>query len=245
MNKKELIKGLQDIGLEPGMSVEVHSSLSSFGQVEGGADTVIEALMECVGSEGSIFMPALRLSPELELTAEDKRLGIVTKIKVLPEDRQRSAMGIIADTFRMRQDVFTGDGIFQISGWGKHGSEAASGGLDYVLHNGGKGLLLGVDIYKLTAMHYVEGLIPQDISAISAPSAEVNSVYPPEEWFIETGRVPELGWYKIQNAALEQGIIRRQNIGECPAMFFDLWEVVGMYERALKDDPYSLFGVKK
>lgn len=245
MNKKELIKGLQDIGLEPGMSVEVHSSLSSFGQVEGGADTVIEALMECVGSEGSIFMPALRLSPELELTAEDKRLGIVTKIKVLPEDRQRSAMGIIADTFRMRQDVFTGDGIFQISGWGKHGREAASGGLDYVLHNGGKGLLLGVDIYKLTAMHYVEGLIPQDISAISAPSAEVNSVYPPEEWFIETGRVPELGWYKIQNAALEQGIIHRQNIGECPAMFFDLWEVVGMYERALKDEPYSLFGVKK
>ena len=245
MNKKELIKGLQDIGLRPGMSVEVHSSLSSFGQVEGGPETVIEALMECVGSEGSIFMPALRLSPELELTDEDKRLGIVTKIKVLPEDRQRSAMGIIADTFRMRQDVFTSDGIFQISGWGKHGREAASGGLDYVLHNGGKGLLLGVDIYKLTAMHYVEGLIPQDISAISAPSAEVNSVYPPEEWFIETGRVPELGWYKIQNAALEQGIIRRQNIGECPAMFFDLWEVVGMYERALKDDPYSLFGVKK
>ncbi len=245
MNKKELIKGLQDIGLRPGMSVEVHSSLSSFGQVEGGAETVIEALMECVGSEGSIFMPALRLSPELELTPEDKRLGIVTKIKVLPEDRQRSAMGIIADTFRMRQDVFTGDGIFQISGWGKHEREAASGGLDYVLHNGGKGLLLGVDIYKLTAMHYVEGLIPPDISAISAPCAEVNSVYPPAEWFIETGRVPELGWYKIQNAALEQGIIRRQNIGECPAMFFDLWEVVGMYERALKDDPYSLFGVKK
>lgn len=245
MNKKELIKGLQDIGLRPGMSVEVHSSLSSFGHVEGGAETVIEALMECVGSEGSIFMPALRLSPELELTPEDKRLGIVTKIKVLPEDRQRSAMGIIADTFRMRQDVFTGDGIFQISGWGKHGREAASGGLDYVLHNGGKGLLLGVDIYKLTAMHYVEGLIPPDISAISAPCAEVNSVYPPEEWFIETGRVPELGWYKIQNAALEQGIIHRQNIGECPAMFFDLWEVVGMYERALKDDPYSLFGVKK
>lgn len=245
MNKKELIKGLQDIGLRPGMSVEVHSSLSSFGHVEGGAETVIEALMECVGSEGSIFMPALRLSPELELTPEDKRLGIVTKIKVLPEDRQRSAMGIIADTFRMRQDVFTGDGIFQISGWGKHGREAASGGLDYVLHNGGKGLLLGVDIYKLTAMHYVEGLIPPDISAISAPCAEVNSIYPPEEWFIETGRVPELGWYKIQNAALEQGIIHRQNIGECPAMFFDLWEVVGMYERALKDDPYSLFGVKK
>ena len=27
--------------------------------VEGGAETVIEALMECVGKNGSIFMPAL------------------------------------------------------------------------------------------------------------------------------------------------------------------------------------------
>lgn len=245
MNRSELVKGLQAIGLKPGMSVEVHSSLSSFGHVDGGADTVISALMECVGSEGSIFMPALRLSPELPLTPEDKALGITTKIKVLPEDRQRSAMGIIADTFRHRPDVHTGVGIFQISGWGKHGKDAATGGLDYVLHNGGKGLLLGVDIYKLTAMHYVEGLIPQDISDISAPNDEVNRVYPPEEWFIETGRVPELGWYKIQNAALERGIIRRRNIGECSAMFFDLWSVVGMYEEALKTDPYTLFGITK
>ena len=245
MNKTDLINGFKNIGLEPGMDVEVHSSLSSFGHVEGGAEAVISALMECVGSEGSIFMPALRLSPELPLTPEDKTLGITTKIKVLPEDRQRSAMGIIADTFRMREDVCTGDGIFQISGWGRHGSEAVKGGLDHVLHNGGKALLLGVDIYKLTAMHYVEGLIPPDISAISAPSEEVNRVYPPEEWFIETGRVPELGWYKIQNAALEHGIIRRGKIGECPAMFFDLWSVVGMYEQALKTDPYALFGVKK
>ena len=245
MNKAELIKGLRDIGLEPGMSVEVHSSLSSFGRVEGGAETVISALMECVGEEGSIFMPALRLSPELELTDEDKRLGITTKIKVLPEDRQRSAMGIIADTFRQREDVFTGDGIFQIAGWGKHGRDAATGGLDYVLHNGGKGLLLGVDIYKLTAMHYVEGLIPEDIGAISAPNDEVKRIYPSEEWFIETGRVPVLGWYTIQNTALEREIIRQQKIGECSAMFFDLWKVVGMYEQALKNDPYSLFGVER
>lgn len=245
MNKAELIRGFRDIGLEKGMSVEVHSSLSSFGNVEGGAETVISALMECVGEEGSIFMPALRLSPELELTDEDKRLGITTKIKVLPEDRERSAMGIIADTFRQRRDVCTGDGIFQVSGWGRHGQEAAKGGLDYVLHNGGKGLLLGVDIYKLTAMHYVEGLIPPDIGKISAPGEEVNRIYPPEEWFIETGRVPVPGWYTIRNAALEQGIIRKQNIGECTAMFFDLWQVVGMYEQALKDDPYSLFGVER
>ena len=73
MNKAELIKELKNIGLEEGMEIEVHSSLSSFGYVEGGAETVIEALMECVTEQGSIFMPSLCFGPELELTEEDKQ----------------------------------------------------------------------------------------------------------------------------------------------------------------------------
>ena len=47
MNKAELVEELKKIGLQTGMKIEVHSSLSSLGYVEGGADTVIEALMEC------------------------------------------------------------------------------------------------------------------------------------------------------------------------------------------------------
>ncbi len=41
------------------MNIEVHSSLNSFGNVEGGAGAVIEALKEAVGADGSILMPAL------------------------------------------------------------------------------------------------------------------------------------------------------------------------------------------
>ncbi len=46
VTKTEIKKGLQDIGLSSGMSVEVHSSLSSFGYVEGGAATIVSSLME-------------------------------------------------------------------------------------------------------------------------------------------------------------------------------------------------------
>lgn len=35
-----------------------------------------------------------------------------------------SAMGIIADTFRMMPDTVTGDGIFAVSGWGRTANEA-------------------------------------------------------------------------------------------------------------------------
>ena len=45
MNKDELITAFRAIGLREGMTLEVHSSLSSFGLVEGGAQSVIDALM--------------------------------------------------------------------------------------------------------------------------------------------------------------------------------------------------------
>ena len=74
------------------------------------------------------------------------------KIMILPEDAPRTAMGIVADTFRQRGDVITGAGVIRTSGWGLHADKAAKSGMDYAIRNGGKALLLGVDIYKLTAM---------------------------------------------------------------------------------------------
>lgn len=73
VTKKELKESLKALGIENGMTLEVHSSLSSFGGLEGGAETVIDTLKELVTTEGSIFMPALRLSPELPLSEEDFR----------------------------------------------------------------------------------------------------------------------------------------------------------------------------
>lgn len=55
--KNDLIKGLKDVGVKKGQSIMVHTSLKSLGFVCGGAQIVIEALLECVGNEGTIMMP--------------------------------------------------------------------------------------------------------------------------------------------------------------------------------------------
>ncbi len=55
--KQDLLEGLQSIGIEKGQSIMVHTSLSSFGYVCGGAQVIIEALLEGVGEEGTIMMP--------------------------------------------------------------------------------------------------------------------------------------------------------------------------------------------
>lgn len=245
MKKIELTEELKKLGLKEGMEIEVHSSLSSFGYIEGGAETVIEALMECVSERGSIFMPSLCFGPELELTEEDRNMRITKKIKILPEDEPRTAMGIIADTFRRRDDVVTGAGVIRTSGWGLHADEATKGGLDYVIHNSGKALLLGVDIYKLTAMHYVEDIMPKEINDIFEPSEKVCNKYPSDEWLIECGELPVKPWYTIQDMAYQKGIIKDGYIGECKYMFFDIWDVVSLYRKELETNPFRLYGLER
>lgn len=243
ITKQDIINGLLDLGLKSGDEIEVHSSLSSFGYVDGGAETVISELKEVVGENGSIFMPALRLSKKLPLTKKDKSLSITTKIQILPEDCEYSAMGIIADTFRQMPDTITNDGIFRISAWGKSASEVKDG-LQYLIHNGGKALMIGVDIYKLTSMHYVEDLLPNDIKNYFPLSDEINSIYPPCKWLIEAGNFSVKPWYTIQNMAYEKGVIKDGLIGHSKAMFFDIWDVVALYEQELKNNPYKLFGLE-
>jgi len=53
-----LLSDLKALGLQSGMVVLVHSSLSKLGWVCGGAATVILALREVVGMEGTLVMPA-------------------------------------------------------------------------------------------------------------------------------------------------------------------------------------------
>lgn len=55
--KEDLINGLQALGVKPGMHLMVHTALKQFGFVCGGAQIVIEALLETVGSEGTVMMP--------------------------------------------------------------------------------------------------------------------------------------------------------------------------------------------
>ena len=241
ISKNHIVSELIRIGVKPGMELEVHSSLKSFGFVDRGAETVIDALKNVVGTNGSIFMPALRLSQDLPLTEEDKKNGVLRKIKVLSPEEKHSAMGIIADTFRLLPDTHIGEGTFAISAWGKN-ADKVNTGLQYLIDNGGKALLLGVDIYSLTAMHYVENNMPKDISNIFK-SPEMDEMYPPEEWYVENGMTPVHPWYTIQNMAHEKGFIKEGKIGDCKCMFFDISSVINIYKEELIRDPYKLYGI--
>lgn len=56
MTKEDLKKQLRDMGLLATDSVMIHSSMKAIGDVEGGADTVVDALLEYF-SEGLVMVP--------------------------------------------------------------------------------------------------------------------------------------------------------------------------------------------
>lgn len=71
--KVDIIQRLKEIGLESGDNVIVHTSLKSMGYVCGGAQAVIEALIETVGENGTIMMPTQswkNLDPETGVHGE-------------------------------------------------------------------------------------------------------------------------------------------------------------------------------
>ena len=61
----DLVAAFREIGLEQGDSLIVHSSLSSLGHVEKGADGVIEALLEVIGPSGNLMLPAFNYTRPL------------------------------------------------------------------------------------------------------------------------------------------------------------------------------------
>lgn len=55
----ELVASFRGLGLDRGLTVMAHSSLSAFGWVEGGPETVLRALLEVLGPEGTLCLPTL------------------------------------------------------------------------------------------------------------------------------------------------------------------------------------------
>lgn len=97
LTKEEIINDLKKLGLEKGNIVLVHSSLTSIGYVEGGADTVVDALLETVGQKGTVLMPAYPMKGTM---LEYAKTGPLFDPKNDP-----SQMGKITEVFRLRKEA--------------------------------------------------------------------------------------------------------------------------------------------
>lgn len=245
ITQTDIEDGLHKIGLRPGQIVEVHSSLSSLGHVEGGAGTVINALMNVIGAGGAIVMSAYPVSKLLPLTEEEKSWGILGKVRVFDDDyRAPTGMGVIADEFCLRPDTILGPSPHRVCAWGRN-AEQLSQGYQVLLEMDGDVLLLGVDIERCSCMHQGETTpLPPEIAGLFELPAEIAARYS-DDYYIAYGQSPDNAWLKIQAQAEQAGIIRLGKIGQATCRFFKARPVVEAYEVALRTDPWALYGVKR
>ncbi|MCX7766122.1 MAG: AAC(3) family N-acetyltransferase, partial [Candidatus Sumerlaeia bacterium] len=142
-----------------GATVLVHSSLSSFGYVSGGADTVIDTLLEVVGETGTVMVPTLTGSEKLS----------VSNPPVFDVRHTPCWTGIIPETFRKRNEALRSlhptHSVAAIGAQAKfltegHETCITPCGKDSPYHKlalvNGWVLLLGVDLNCCTLFHTVE-----------------------------------------------------------------------------------------
>jgi len=116
LNKERLIDALHQLGLNRGMTVCVHSSLSRLGYIKGGADSVIDAIMETVGPNGCVLMPCFSMRGSMQSFLDGKE---PFSVRTTP-----SQVGLITEVFRNRPGVLRSlHPTSSVAAWGKNAKE--------------------------------------------------------------------------------------------------------------------------
>jgi aminoglycoside 3-N-acetyltransferase len=156
----DIVRDLLALGVRPGGTLLVHSSLKALGTNAGGPAAVIDGLRRALGPDGTLLMPALSYAT---VTAAQPLFDVY---------RTRSCVGVIPETFRRTPGVrrslhpthsvcasgpLTGDLL------GAHASDRTPCGQGSPFRRlqqlGGQILMLGCGLAPNTSMHAIEELV--------------------------------------------------------------------------------------
>jgi aminoglycoside 3-N-acetyltransferase len=248
VSKEDIKKGLRNLGIDFGFFLGVHSSLGSFGNVKGGANTVIDAILEIVGKEGTIVMPTYSTNRiEYKLTPEEKAIGLLWKFKILPYNSIQTPCwtGIIPETFRKKEGVLRSNHpVFSIASRGSkariiidEGNISTLGGWKKLLELGGYILLIGVDLDSCTAMHIAEEKVslPKHIIDKITPPKWIIEKYPESEWETDFGPYPD--FLKFEAPCMQRKIMKSEKVGNATLKLVNLKNLIDLYVEYLKTDP--------
>lgn len=158
VTQPQIAAALRQLGLSAGSGVVVHSSLKSFGVVEGGPGAVIAALMEVLTPAGTLLMPTFNHGAPFEPGAAG----------VFDPRSTPTINGAIPDHFWRLPGVYRSlDPTHPVAAWGKHAERytrhhhrtltmGPDSPLGLLGREGGWCLLLGVDFTRNTYHHVVE-----------------------------------------------------------------------------------------
>lgn len=158
MKREQIAEALQTLGLEAGHIVFVHSSLSSIGYIEGGADAVVDAFLDVLGPTGTLVVPTFTFShggkpnPVFDPIQDPSEMGRISEVARTRFGARRSChlLHSVAALGPHAEDITAVHGP---SAWAADGPFWKLYELDAHI------LMLGVPYLRCTFFHVIEQLV--------------------------------------------------------------------------------------
>lgn len=234
LTRSDIAEGLRAIGLESGDRVLLHSSISALGPLEGGADAVIDAVLDVVGPDGLLAVPTFVCDP--------------------PFDRKTSKtpLGAIPDTLWRRANAFrslhpthslaaVGRGAEDLLKDHEKAPTAYGEGTPYhkLAMDGGKVLLLGVDQDRNTTLHTAEALV--EAPYLDTVEAEyVDDRGERVKLTVPFMAGPHRDFIGLDQAFRQSGLMRMGKVGQAVCRLMDGRRMLELTVEKLRLDPAAV-----
>lgn len=244
----DLVRGFSELGLDAGDTLLVHSSYKAFGGVEGGPQTVIDALLSVLGNEGTLIMPNFNF---------DFCKGVPWDVRTTP-----SHMGVITNMVREHPEakrVF--HPIYSFAILGKHADTLTRERYKSSFEKNslfgklraldGKIMIVGLSYTdSMTFFHHVEEMEGVDYRYMKAFTGLVTDengetyedTYTMLVRDLEKGVITEVD--PMGELMEKAGLVSIRRIGEATVKLMNADDIYTFTAREMKRDPRLLYTIK-
>lgn len=246
--KEALLNQIKELGVKPEDTLLVHSSMKAIGEVDGGADTVLDVLSEYL-KDGLLVLP----------THTWKQMN--DEYPIFNPETEPSCVGILGEIFRKRDDVYRSlHPTHSLAAKGKDAKEFTEGEEKFdtpcnrlgcygkLYDRKAKILLLGCGFNRNTFLHGVEEWIniPMRLEntyknlSVVMPDGSIlkRPVYPHHK---PNGINVAEHFHKMEDVLSQKGFMNRGTFGDADCILCEAAPMADMVREYLKKDP-DLFG---
>jgi len=242
LTKENLVQDLKNLGVKSGDHLYIHTALKSIGDIDGGAETLIDALLTAVGEQGTIAVPTHTCSFEdapfgttpYDKTKTDGILGVFPNILWKHPQAKRSGHGSHSTAAIGKLAEYLTENHDPTHALGENSP------LYRLYKSGGKILLLGVGMNRVTILHMAESMakvpyVKLPYNASWGFDVLVNSGEAETERHVQVEFPGCSEMFPIFDDILGNKISRAK-VGQAPAALMDAQELVDTAVAELKKD---------
>ncbi|MDR2546830.1 MAG: AAC(3) family N-acetyltransferase [Lachnospiraceae bacterium] len=242
--KGTLTTDLERIGIDPKGTLLVHLSYKALGKVEGGADTVVDTLIDYM-KEGLLVLPSHTWSsvgydnPVMDVLYTPSCVGIVPELF-------RTRPGVIRSLHPTHSVAVLGKGAEElIAGEENITTPCGKGGVHYKLwEKDAQILLIGINFSRNTYVHGIEewdgaeGSISKEKTELYIVNYDGMRIYTPQ--YRHCAPLGSETFVKLETPAFVEGVLSFGNLAAAPTRLMKAKPLRAMAAELLRKDPRHL-----